>query len=362
MVCYLIFMQYLIAMAISTTFVPFIFIIQNFDRIDAMTPLMKKNQHSILKFSNNTSSAFSKMYCINSTESSYGSKAFRGLMSRLNNKIYNFISNRFRGVRYLADRILRVTNKRKINRIKILENKINSSKSLVDEKFLKFTSNFIDNEVQLITKYGDMQKDIELAELYLSNDTSIWTYIGEDDGIEVYKTFKTQCKEKKDRRWICVMAKSNIEMPGNELKTLLLDSSKVKLFNQYSEGRTDVEVINSKCKVVWARTKIPYTIKPFDFCTLIRSWTDTKTGIIFIISKAVEHSDVPIHSSYARSHVLFGLNALIPNKENPNFTTFVSINHVKYDGIIPAFVSSGAFKGTVNYIKSLKKYINVANN
>lgn len=125
-------------------------------------------------------------------------------------------------------------------------------------------------------------------------------------------------------------------------------------YYRYSCGRTDIEILNSRCKVVWNRSRIPYTIKPFDFCTLIQYYRDPKTGMVLVISRAVDHPDLPIRSEYARSHIIFGLNALIPCTDNPDHTDYISINHMKYGGVYSAIVSSGAYQATVNYVTQLK--------
>ena len=116
-------------------------------------------------------------------------------------------------------------------------------------------------------------------------------------------------------------------------------------------------MVNSRCKIVWNRSRIPYSIKPFDFCTMIQYYLDPNTGMALVISRAVEHPDVPVRTDFARSHIIFGLNALIPCPNNPEQTEYISINHVKYGGIYSALVSSGAYQATINYISHLKKVV-----
>jgi hypothetical protein len=204
-------------------------------------------------------------------------------------------------------------------------------------------------------RYGNLNEDVALSMAYLSNDDKFWQFVNEEQGIRVWKTRTPLCDDKSDRKWVCVMTKTVINAPAAKLRKLLLDSEKVTSLNKYSCGRSDVEVLNSHCKVVWNRSRIPFTIKPFDFCTLIRDFCDPKTGMILIISKAVEHELVPVTKDYARSHVIFGLNVLIPSPDNAESTQFISINHVKYGGIYPALASSGAYQGTVNYVLQLRK-------
>jgi START domain len=202
---------------------------------------------------------------------------------------------------------------------------------------------------------GRLRGDIDYAMQYLSKE-DIWEYLNKDGDIEVWKAAgpKWPWGTDDDKRWNCLKGTVRIDASPKDLRRLLLDSEKAKLLNRYSLGRTDVDVINPHCKVVWTRSKLPYTLKPFDFCSIMYDFTDRK-GNVIIVSKAVEHSHLPPSPSFARSQIIFSLNVLSPVPNNPGATDYISIGHVKYSGIHPYLVARSGFAGTANYLKHLRE-------
>lgn len=81
---------------------------------------------------------------------------------------------------------------------------------------------------------------------------------------------------------------------------------------------------------------------------------EPSSGVVMIISKAVEHPDVPLYAHYTRAHLIFGLNVLIPSK-TPNQTHFISICQAKYAGIHPLLIGAGGVHGTINFIRQVKE-------
>lgn len=84
-----------------------------------------------------------------------------------------------------------------------------------------------------ITPYGNLNEDIALAFTYMSKDEKFWKYINEENDIRVWKTHSALCDDPKDKKWVCVMAKTRIEAPASKLLSLLFDSDKVTLLNRY---------------------------------------------------------------------------------------------------------------------------------
>lgn len=130
-------------------------------------------------------------------------------------------------------------------------------------------------------------------------------------------------------------------------------------FLRYSTGRVDVEVIDKNTKVVWNKTKIPYTLKPYDFCSLMHccnmSTSSTKDACM-IVSRSCCHPNAPIASEYSRSEVLVGVNVLTPCDNDPSHTELMTISRVKYGGVPSFLVWQNAFKGTITYLNGLKQY------
>jgi hypothetical protein len=111
---------------------------------------------------------------------------------------------------------------------------------------------------------------VDISLKYLSKDYDIhWAFVGELEGIFVWKCKAVLSDIKGANRWPCIKAKSVIDAPPAKVADLLYDSSRIHLTNKYSQGRTDVKKIGEKTKIVWNRTKIPFTVRPYDFCSLI---------------------------------------------------------------------------------------------
>jgi hypothetical protein len=222
----------------------------------------------------------------------------------------------------------------------------------MESSIITSTVNNIKNNIK--TSVFDLNDVVNMAYSYQSSNT-IWDVLGEDKGIKVWKARLPLSKglSKGAERWPCVKSSTIINASPEVIMKLLMDSSKVHMTNKYSAGRTDVLKIDESTKMVWARTKIPYSIKPYDFCTLMQVFKLNNGGIM-IISKGVEHELVPKHRDYCRSEIYFGVNFLHPLPDDPNRTDFTSISHVRYAGLHPYIASKTVYSATLNYLNQLK--------
>ncbi len=201
----------------------------------------------------------------------------------------------------------------------------------------------IDDLLQLAKEYNKL------------NVCQHWDFLGEDDNIKVWK-LRTPLRNNRDhQQWPCILSTTTINLPLHELADVIMDSSKVTLFNKYSGGRDDVVVIGPNSKIVWSRTKIPFAIKPYDFSTLMHA--EKSESLTTIVSGSVECPEIPPHPDYSRSQVIFGMNILAPVQADPSKTHFTTISHVKYSGIHPFLAWRSALQGSITYFKSLKAAI-----
>lgn len=142
-----------------------------------------------------------------------------------------------------------------------------------------------------------------------------------------------------------------------------MDSSKVPEYNKYCAGRTDIEKISKRSKIVWNRTCIPLVIKSYDFCTLMHYYIRSPKNEYILVSRGVQHPLVAVHKDYCRSENIIGLNILRPIKPNKNIskathTEITCIGHVKYGGgTLPYVIQTSLFRGTVKYLHNLKEKI-----
>lgn len=216
------------------------------------------------------------------------------------------------------------------------------------------TANNIMKNVDIRSSY-DLKDIINIANSYQSSNV-IWDKLGEDKDIKVWKARVPISKGlgKGADRWPCVKSSTIINGSPESITKLLMDSSKAHLTNKFSAGRNDVLKINEFTKLVWSRTKIPYSIKPYDFSTLMQV-LKLNDGGIMIISKGIDHELVPKHQDYCRSEIYIGVNYLYPLPDDPNRTDFTSISHVRYAGLHPYIASKTVYSATMNYLKQLKE-------
>ena len=93
------------------------------------------------------------------------------------------------------------------------------------------------------------------------------------------KAGQVKFAERDDYRWPCVKATTVLHCDAKKAMDLLLDSSQTQQYNLYSIGRTDIETLSTRTKFVWNRTTIPFSVKPFDYCTLLLTTIITVSNI-----------------------------------------------------------------------------------
>jgi len=221
-------------------------------------------------------------------------------------------------------------------------------------KSINSANNIIKN-VDIRTSPFDLKDVVNIANSYQSSNV-VWDKLGDEKDIKVWKARVPISKGlgKGADRWPCVKSSTIINGSPESITKLLMDSSKAHLTNKFSAGRNDVLKINEFTKLVWSRTKIPYSIKPYDFSTLMQV-LKLNNGGIMIISKGIDHELVPKHQDYCRSEIYIGVNYLHPLPDDPNRTDFTSISHVRYAGLHPYIASKTVYSATINYLKQLKE-------
>ncbi len=182
-----------------------------------------------------------------------------------------------------------------------------------------------------------------------------WDLLGKEDNITVWRLKRSLLDNPESEKWPCVKCTTTIDLPNDVLGNYLIDPSNAPLLNRYCLEKLDVHHIDKNTKITWNKTKAPFNIKPFDFCTIVHCHKDCSKNIIYIISKGVIHEKVPIHKDFVRADTIFGLNILQQSPIDRRKTEFTSISHVKYTGTPPVFAWKNGFSGTISYIKYLKE-------
>ena len=203
---------------------------------------------------------------------------------------------------------------------------------------------------------------VKLAQKYLSAN-AVWEYQGQENDVSVWKLDPSSINLKHDeKQWPCVKSSTVIKIDPKTLVEYLMDSSKVPEYNRYCAGRTDIEKISKRTKIVWNRTCIPLAIKSYDFSTLMHYYMKSSKNEYVLVSKGVQHPLIPVHKDYSRSENIIGLNILRPVKTNKSnkkatYTEITCISHVKYGGTLPYVIKKSLFRGTVKYLHNLKEKI-----
>jgi hypothetical protein len=229
-------------------------------------------------------------------------------------------------------------------------------KNKIHTYFNTFRSEFLPSRrAQQNSLSAEISKAVELANVYMSFES--WESLGNEDEIEVWVNSNPLDNkiDEESEKWPIVKSRTIIDAPLDKLMDALLDSSKIHQLNENSLGRDDIQVVDKTLKIVWNKTKIPFSAA-HDFCTVMHSRSNpfgTKDSKI-LVSKSVVHDYAPETENFTRSRILFGVNILTPCRENRQKTEFISISHIKYTGIHPYIVYKSAYQGVIGYTKKLK--------
>jgi hypothetical protein len=220
------------------------------------------------------------------------------------------------------------------------------------------SKSFLKSEVSTYS----VSETVKLAQKYLSANAA-WEFSGQENDVSVWKLDPSSINLRHDeKQWPCVKSSTIIKIDPKTLVEYLMDSSKVPEYNRYCAGRTDVEKISKRTKIVWNRTAIPLAIKSYDFCTLMHYYVKSSKNEYVLVSKGVQHPLIPVHKDYSRSENIIGLNILRPLKGSEKnkkaiYTEITCISHVKYGGTLPYVIKKSLFRGTVKYLHNLKEKI-----
>lgn len=128
---------------------------------------------------------------------------------------------------------------------------------------------------------SEISNSISHTYKYLALPDDQWELLGEEDNIKIWRCkspiVNTNGHHSKKfsqlaSKWPCIKSTTILDASPKAIKNLLMDSSKVTLVNKFSAGRTDILHIDENSKIVWNKTRMPYSHKPYDFCTLIHCY------------------------------------------------------------------------------------------
>jgi hypothetical protein len=165
-----------------------------------------------------------------------------------------------------------------------------------------------------------------------------------------------------------IKTQSILPISAHDMAALLMDSTKVKIYNKMSLGRKDIRILNKNTKIVRNLIQPPmggskmYTVtlmhsrKLHDKDPLPSNTAPYKNGYI-VVSRAVpgtmgETTDNDV-ADMTRNEILLGVNLL--QDMGPNQCFMTAITHV-YSPALPAmFAQSTGVNSAVNFVRDIRQ-------
>jgi hypothetical protein len=171
----------------------------------------------------------------------------------------------------------------------------------------------------------------------------------------------------------CIKTRAIIPMPPKELALLLMDSTKVLLYNKMSLGRTDLQIIthgidtfDGESKIVRNRTKPPLSSgRILEFHTFMHArkllpLQEEGEGYI-VVSRAVAQGYTSPHHHDAGvipSEIILGANLLRSVQGEANKTDFTGVTHVNAPNVPLLLATKVGIKGAVDFINDIRSLCN----
>lgn len=172
----------------------------------------------------------------------------------------------------------------------------------------------------------------------------------------------------------CIKTRAVIPMPPRELAKLLMDSSKVVLYNKMSLGRSDLNVLthgvdseDGESKIVRNRTKPPLSngrimeFHTFMHARKLATLQEDGDGYI-VVSRAVAQSTSggPYHqeSGVIPSEIILGANLLRSIQGEDNKTDFTGVTHVNAPNVPLLLAKKVGIKGAIDFINDIRNLCN----
>jgi hypothetical protein len=168
----------------------------------------------------------------------------------------------------------------------------------------------------------------------------------------------------------CIKTRAVIPMPPKELAKLLMDSSKVVLYNKMSLGRSDLNILThgvdseeGESKIVRNRTKPPLSNgRIMEFHTFMHArklatlLQEDGDGYIVVSRAVAQSTSNPYHqeSGVIPSEIILGANLLRSIQGDDNKTDFTGVTHVNAPNVPLLLAKKVGIKGSVDFINDIR--------
>jgi hypothetical protein len=158
-----------------------------------------------------------------------------------------------------------------------------------------------------------------------------------------------------------IKTKSILPISARDMADLLMDSSKVKIYNKLSLGRTDLRTIgsddeNMQTKIVCNLTKPPIAKSKMISCTLMHSRKLSSTSprdTYLVVSRAVPGMIDDDLKDLPRNDILLGVNLLEDIGNNQCIMT--AVTHVYSPALPTMLAKSMGVSSAINFVKDIRK-------
>jgi hypothetical protein len=152
-----------------------------------------------------------------------------------------------------------------------------------------------------------------------------------------------------------------IRMKPKDMAELLLDSTRVQVYNKMSIGRKDIRHIvceHGIAKIVKNLTQPPITKKKIESTTFMHARKLNEEGTYLVVSRAVtlpgNNDDNDEDSDHGKSEILLGVNLLEPCGEDQMSSKMTSVTHV-YASALPAVLATRVgVSSALNFVKDIR--------
>jgi len=156
-----------------------------------------------------------------------------------------------------------------------------------------------------------------------------------------------------------IKTKSILPLSSDEMVDLLMDSSKVKIYNKLSVGRTDVQTMGDETtKVVCNLTKPPMAKSNMVSCTMMHSRilgseeTSSPSRCRLVVSRAAPGMLDTKLIDMPRNDILLGVNLL--EDIGPNECIMTAVTHV-YSPALPTILAKKlGVSSAINFVKDIR--------
>lgn len=225
---------------------------------------------------------------------------------------------------------------------------------LLSQPLIK-TSALIAQSGEEFQRKPDLVRKLALmGERVASNDGSDewikWKLTKHDlDGVSVW-TGKAQKEGYYGSQLPLIKSRSIIPLSCKDMVDLMMDSSKVPIYNTWSMGRKDCWVLDDHTKIVQNRVKPPIGSKQLVSTSLLHACPLDNDAWV-IVSRAVRGFPEPEDAS--KTEILLGVNLVEPVGDNSCRLT--SVNHVYTSGVPTMLAESLGVKSAIKFVHDLRR-------